>query len=132
MERAARLLAQLKPARRVLRDRDLTAAAWPAAVGKQVAARTRVLRVEERRLVVAVEDVLYQRNLQSLTRQILANLRDLVGSAAPESIEFVLAPQRRSPQREFRLEAASRDEADSIADPGLRRIYVNSRKRALA
>jgi hypothetical protein len=132
MERAARLLAQLKPARRVLRDRDLAAAAWPAAVGKQVAARTRVLRVEERRLIVAVEDILYQRNLQSLTRQILANLRDLVGSAAPESIEFVLAPQRRSPQREFRLETASRDEADSIADPGLRRIYVNSRKKALA
>lgn len=132
MERAARLLAQLKPARRVLRDRDLAAAAWPAAVGKQVAARTRVLRVEERRLVVAVEDVLYQRNLQSLSRQILANLRDLAGSAAPESIEFVLAPQRRSPQREIRSEAASRDEADSIADPALRRIYLNSRKRALA
>lgn len=131
MERAARLLAQLKPARRVLRDRDLATAAWPAAVGKQVASRTRVLRVEERRLVVGVEDVLYQRNLQSLTRQILANLRDLVGAGAPESIEFVLAPQRRLPQRESRVEPASRDEADSIGDPGLRRIYVNSRKRAL-
>lgn len=132
MERAARLLAQLKPARRVLRDRDLAAAAWPAAVGKQVAARTRVLRLEERRLLVAVEDVLYQRNLQNLTRQILGNLRELVGAGAPEAIEFVLAPQRRLPQREFRLEFAPGDEAESIADPGLRRIYVNSRRKALA
>lgn len=132
MERAARLLAQLKPARRVLRDRDLAAAAWPAAVGKQVAARTRVLRLEERRLLVAVEDVLYQRNLQNLTRQILANLRDLVGAAAPEALEFVLAPQRRLPQREPGLDRAAADEAESIADPGLRRIYVDSRRKARA
>ena len=130
MERAARLLAQLKPARRVLRDRDLVEAAWPAAVGRQVACRTRVLRMEEGRVTVAVEDILYQRNLQGLTGQILANLRELVGSASPREIEFVLAPQRRMPQRELRLEAASGDEADSISDHAMRRVYVNSRRRA--
>jgi predicted nucleic acid-binding Zn ribbon protein len=132
MERAARLLAQLKPARRILRDRDLVEAAWAAAVGKRLALRARITRMSEGRLTVAVEDILWQRNLQSLSSQILANLRDLVGSEAPRTIEFVIGAPRRLPQREPRLEPAAADEADFIVDPVLQRIYVNSRKRIRA
>ncbi len=129
MERAARLLAQLKPARRVLRDRDLVEAAWTAAVGKRLAVRARIIRMSDGQLTVAVEDILWQRNLQALAAQILANLRDLVGTEAPRFIEFVIGAPRRLPQRETRVEPAAADEADSIVDPVMRRIYVNSRKR---
>ena len=133
MERAARLLANLKPARRVLRDRDLVEAAWTAAVGKRLSARARIVRMSEGRLTVAVDDVLWQRNLLGLSPQILANLRDLVGSEAPRSVEFVIGAPRRLPQKETRIEpAAAVDEADSIVDPVMRRIYVNSRNRIRA
>jgi len=132
MERASRLLAQLKPTRRILRDRDLVEAAWTTAVGKRLAVRARITRMSEGRLTVAVEDILWQRNLQALSSQILANLRDLVGSEAPRTIEFVIGAPRRLPQREPRLEPAAADEADSIADPVMQCIYVNSRKRIRA
>jgi len=132
MERAARLLAQFKPARRILRDRDLVEAAWAAAVGKRLAVRARITRMSEGRLTVAVEDVLWQRNMQALSSQILANLRELVGTEAPRTIEFVIGAPRRLPQREPRLEPAATDEADSIVDPVMQRIYVNSRKRIRA
>lgn len=75
-------------------------AAWPAAIGKRLAGRARVLRLHERRLTVAVEDILWQRNLQGLSGHILSNLRDLLGAEAPESIEFVIGPPRRLPQRQ--------------------------------
>lgn len=132
MERAARLLAHLKPARRVLRDRDLVEAAWPSAVGRRLAARARVLGMQDGRLTVAVEDVLWQRNLLGLTGQILANLQDLVGPEAPRTIEFVVSPPRRLPQQERAPARAPGDEADTIADPVLRQVYINSRKRARA
>lgn len=101
MERAACLLARLKPARRILRDRDLVEAAWPAAVGRRLAERARILRFEERRLTVSVEDALWQRNFEGLAGHILANLKELVGCEAPSSIEFVVGAPRRLPQREI-------------------------------
>jgi hypothetical protein len=91
-----------------------------------------VLGLKEGRLTVAVEDVLWQRNLQGLSGQILANLQDLVGPEAPGAIEFVVGAPRRPPQQERPAATAAADEADAIADPVLRQVYLNSRKRARA
>jgi len=108
MERAACLLSRLKSARRILGDRDFVEAAWPAAVGKRLAQRARVLRLDERRLTVAVEDILWQRNFQGLSGHILSNLKELLGAASPDSIEFVIGAPRILPKREEPAPAAAR------------------------
>jgi hypothetical protein len=138
MERAGRLIAKLQTAQRHFTPDDLVLAAWPAAVGKRLAGRTKAVSVARGRLVVEVEDELWRRNLSALRNQILRNFTDLLDAAAPTGIEFRIGIPRRPPQREnaaqpFSLSApAARDEADSIADPGLRRIYINSRRKARA
>jgi hypothetical protein len=86
------------------------------------------------RLVVEVEDEVWQRQLFTLTRQILRNLHNRLGPELVEDIEFRVVPRRRGPQRAITAAAgaAVSDEADLIADPVLRTIYRASRKKALA
>ncbi len=138
MERAGRLIANLHSARRHFSPDELVLAAWPAAVGRRLASRTRAVAIRDGRLFVDVEDDLWRRNLTSLRLQILRNFADLLDASAPTEIEFRIGIPRRPPQREESSAAFSltppraRDEADSIADPGLRRIYINSRRKARA
>lgn len=138
MERAGRLIAKLKTAHQHFTLEELICAAWPAAVGRRLAASTRATAVRRTTLVVEVEDELWRRNLTALHGQILRNLTDLLDAAAPREIEFRLGVPRRQPQREHSVQGFSltaprvADESDSIADPVLRRIYVNSRRKARA
>jgi hypothetical protein len=83
---------------------------------------------------VEVEDELWQRNLWKLRYQVLRSLEKAIGSEIVSDLEFRIMPQRREPQRDTgeRLALAPLDEADAIADPGLRRVYRNSRRRETA
>lgn len=140
MERAGRIIARIRTAQKHFTQEELTLAAWPAAIGKRLAGRTRAVAVQGNNLVVLVEDEQWKRNLYGLRQQILRNLSDLLESAAPQGIEFRIGVARRPPQREeaspsFSLTAPAvrpKDDADGIADPVLRRIYVNSRRKARA
>lgn len=140
MERAGRIISKLKSARKHFTLEDLSCAAWPAAVGKRLASRTRAVTLKGDRLIVEVEDDLWRRNLEVLHAQILRNFADLLEGAAPAHIEFRIGIPRRPPRREetpgaFALTspvARVKDDADGIADPVLRRIYINSRRKALA
>lgn len=140
MERAGRIIARLKSARKHFTLEDLTCAAWPAAVGKRLASRTRAVTLQGDRLIVEVEDELWRRNLTALHTQLLNNFGELLEGAAPARIEFRIGIPRRPPQREESLGAftltppvvRAADDADGIADPVLRRIYINSRRKALA
>ncbi len=140
MERAGRIIARLKTARKHFTLEDLTCAAWPAAVGKRLATRTRAVALRGQRLIVEVEDDLWRRNLDALHAQLLRNLSEMMETAAPTRIEFRIGIPRRPPQREESLAAftltppaiRAKDDADGIADPVLRRIYINSRRKALA
>ncbi len=113
-------------------------AAWPAAVGKRLANRTRAVAVRGTHLIVEVEDDSWRRNLWGLRHQILRNMVDLLEEATPRDIEFRIGIPRRPPKSEtvenaFQLVAPHvPDEADGIADPVLRRIYLNSRRKARA
>lgn len=132
MERAGRLIARLQ-AQGSLSTEELTLAAWPAAIGKRLASKTKAVAMVRDRLVVEVEDSLWQRNLNALRQQILKNLADLLGPRAPAEITFRVAIQRRPPQRAEPAAAAGlfgSDEADRIADPVMRRIYMKSRRKA--
>jgi Dna[CI] antecedent, DciA len=130
MERAARLIKKDKLSRQVFTDDDLARAIWPAAVGKAIAAHTLRVRLVRSTLVVEVEDAIWQRQLHSLSRQIVGNLQKLMGSQTIADVEFRVGVPRRQPGRAESL-SPSRDEADDIHDPMLKKVYQLSRKKAI-
>ncbi len=135
MERASRMLRSLSLPEGALNFEELARKAWPAAVGKKIAAHARAARLVRTRLIVEVEDAVWQRQLFALTRQIVSNLEKKLGCGLVEDVEFRVAPPRREPQRAVQSAAQCRlpfDEAEAIGDPVLRRIYRISRKKALA
>jgi predicted nucleic acid-binding Zn ribbon protein len=129
MERAGKVIRGLKIAGECLSAEDLVRAAWPQAVGARVAAHTRPVAFHESRLVVEVEDLVWQSQLQTMSGQILGRLTEIAGAGKVRCIEFRLGVPRRMPQRAGQARA-TRDEADGIEDPVLRRLYKVSRKRS--
>jgi predicted nucleic acid-binding Zn ribbon protein len=133
MERASKLIRGLKLSGDVLSAEDLACAVWPQAVGQKIAAHTRACRMVRTRLIVEVEDRIWQRQLFALTPYILGNLAKNVGGGLVEDLEFRIVPRRREPQRAAQaVSAPSPDEADGIGDPVMRGIYIASRKKARA
>ena len=135
MERAARLIQKSKHSRQILSDEEMARAAWPAAVGKAIAAHTSGVRLVRTTLVVEVEDATWQRQLHGLTRQIVERMRKLTGSDAVDDIEFRTAVPRKQPQRAESAHSVAQGqdgEAERIEDPVLRKLYRMSRKKASA
>ena len=134
MERASRLIGRLTARNTPIEPDYLARAAWPLAVGKKIAARTRPARMVRTRLIIEVEDLVWKKQLFALSRQILANLERHLGQGIVEDLEFRIMPPRREPQRATTSQPAllPADEADEIADPVLRRMYKVARKKALA
>src|ERR1035441_1003992 len=125
MERASKLIRGLTLPGGTLSMEELACAAWPDAVGKKIAGHTRLL--------LELEDHTWQRQLFSLTRQILRNLERGLGSGLVDDLEFRVVPRRREPQRAIEaVPALHADEADAIEDPVLRSIYRAARTRARA
>jgi len=133
MERASRLFGKMDfPGDSVSRQ-ELVCAAWSAAVGKRIARHARAERLVRTKLIVGVDDAVWQRQLFSLSRMILSKLAENLGEGLVDDVEFRVSPQRRGPQRAERSSpSTSLDEADRIEDPGMRRIYITSRKRETA
>ena len=134
MDQASRIVARWTGVSDVISHERIACAAWKRAVGPKVAARTRALKLVRTTLVVEVEDELWRKNLWSLRYQILRNLEKALGPEIVTAVELRVMPPRFGPQREQGAEsrAASLDEAESILDPGLRRIYKAARRRETA
>lgn len=138
MERAARLIKNNKYARRIVGDEDVARGLWPAAVGKTIARHTGRVTLVRATLVVEVEDVLWQRQLHSLTKQIVTRLQNLMGSTVVNDVEFRIGVPKRQPQRAQSAHTPlfapvdPNDEAERIEDPVLKKVYRISRKRATA
>jgi len=137
MERAARLIKNNKLSKKVFSEEDLARAVWPAAVGKAIAAHTSRLALVRQTLVVEVEDAIWQKQLFTLRGQILDRLRRVTASDAVQDLEFRVALKRRQPQRAETRESPQSgldngDEADSIQDAVLKKVYRLSRKKATA
>src|SRR5262249_50078157 len=120
---------------------ELACSAWAGAVGKKIAAHTRALRMVRTRLIVEVEDAIWQRQLFALSGHILRNLEKHLGQGIVDDLEFRISPRRREPQRALNSApglaaiqnaAIQNDEAETIADPVLRSIYRASRLKAQA
>ncbi len=137
MERAARLIKNKKVSREILSDEDIARAVWPSAVGKSIAAHTSRIKLVRTTLVVEVEDATWQKQLHYLSAQIVARVRALTGSDTVQDIEFRIGLPRREPQRAesngpglFGTANSTEDDADSIQDPVLKKVYRLSRRKA--
>lgn len=140
MERAARLFNNKSVNREIMTDEDVFRAAWPLAVGKAIARHTSHLKLVRGTLVIEVQDAIWQKQLHTLSRQILERLRKLTGNAAVTDLEFRIGIPRRTVQRaESTAHALASpvaysqpDEAETILDPVLKKVYRLSRKKASA
>lgn len=130
MNQAGRIIAGMKGTAAVTSAERIACGAWKRAVGKRLAVRTKALKLVRDRLVIEVEDEIWRESLWKLRFQILRNIEKEIGTEIVSDLQFVVAPPRREAQRET-APPASRvpDESDAIADPGLRRVYRNSRQR---
>ncbi len=135
MDQASRIIARWTGVSDVVSQERIAVGAWKRAVGKKIAQHTRALKLVRTTLVVEVDDEIWRKNLWSLRYQILRNLEKAVGPEIVSTIELRVMPPRLGPGRETesRLDpGVPLDEADSIADPGLRRIYKAARRRETA
>jgi Dna[CI] antecedent, DciA len=140
MERAGRILGKLKLPKAVVDPESIARSAWPAAVGKRIAARTRAIRLVRQTLVVECEDAEWQRQLNTLRPQILRKLQGFVGETLVTSIDLRPMTPRMGMQAAesvklaaFELTPSSgvRDEADRIPDPIFRMLYKQSRRKSI-
>jgi hypothetical protein len=74
------------------RSQALIRAAWPRAVGPDLARRTEVVTLEAGTLRIRVPDARWRKELHRIQPQILARLRDIVGDLAPRRLGFVEGP----------------------------------------
>src|ERR1035438_2729418 len=123
MERLSKLIRGLRLPGDMITESDLACAAWPQAVGKRIAAHTRAAKLVRRRLVVEVEDQIWQRQLFVLSYHIVCNLERHLGPGVVDDLEFRVVPRRGEPQRAAQSVPSLLDEADSIVDPVLRGLY---------
>jgi predicted nucleic acid-binding Zn ribbon protein len=124
MERAGKLAGKLKITHG-LADADVRArSAWKAAAGKKIAEHTRAVSLVRGKLVVEVDDAVWQRQLNTLRHFLLRNLAREIGEELVTDLDFRPVPKRRGPQAEVQARPAKlNDDAQQILDPFLRGLY---------
>jgi len=134
MDQASRIIARWTGGSGVISPEGIACGAWKRAVGKRIAAHTHAVKLVRNTLVVEVEDDIWKKNLWGLRYQILRNLEKAVGPEIVHELELRVMPPKREPQRDTGegLVVMPVDDADAIADPGLRRIYKSARRRESA
>jgi predicted nucleic acid-binding Zn ribbon protein len=133
MERAGKALAKLKLSDAISTD-QLAFAAWPAAVGKRIAAHACPKALVRGSLVIEAEDAIWQKQLFHLRFDILAKLTEVLGGEIITDLEFRIAgaaPRRPPQSAKSHSETVSTDDADSIEDPVMRILYKQARTRAI-
>jgi len=117
----------------------LMRAAWPAAVGPELARRTEVVAFDSGVLRVRVPDATWRKGLLRMRGDILGRLRGIAGKAAPRSLGFVeggVTPPPQAPAAirsavEPALPASVVSAAEAIPDPELRVLFLAAAGRYL-
>jgi hypothetical protein len=118
----------------------LVTAAWPRAVGPDLARRTEIVALEAATLRVRVPDARWRKELHRMQPDILARLREIVGDLAPRRLGFVegpvaMPPAAEPPRAEPLSPAAAPAEvvasATVLADPELRQRFLEVAARYL-
>jgi hypothetical protein len=118
----------------------LLRAAWPSAVGEELARRTRVVALDRGVLRVMVPDVRWQRNLLRVRGDILMRLRTVAGRASPRALGFVTGPVADPAPKaalvpvadHAEAPAAVREAALAIPDPEIRARFLEAAGRYLS
>jgi predicted nucleic acid-binding Zn ribbon protein len=126
MLRAGQLIGKLKLSRDPADAEARVLAAWRVAAGKRIAAHTRAAALVRTSLIVEVEDVVWQRQLNTLRHFLVRNLADALGEALVIDIDFRPMPRKRQPQR------ATVARPGQIEDPVLDLLYRESQHRNTA
>jgi hypothetical protein len=129
MDSAAKVIRSMALPAGSISAEEVACQAWATAVGKRLAMHARATRLVRTKLVVDVEDAVWQKQLFCLSKQILRNLERRLGAGLVDDVEFRIMPRRIEPQRAARALPLF-DEANGIEDPVLRGIYKY--KRAMA
>ena len=119
-------------------------AAWRQTAGEMLAARTASIQYFENRLVIAVDDVTWQRHLEDLAPQMLAKLNGSLGQGTVKFIEFRINPAALKDARKKRakdpntvkargpISPSLAEAANGIADEKLRESFLNAAAAYLA
>lgn len=138
MRAAAELLPQVyrKLARDAAGQEALLLAIWPTVVGARLAAHAHPVRLFGATLIVETDAQNWRKELAQLTGPIVRSLNATAGKAILQDVEFrvVLRAAPLPPARALSATGSAAplpgDEAGAIADPDLRRIYRQSRRRS--
>jgi len=118
----------------------LLRAAWPVAVGPDLARRTEVVALDRGIVRVKVPDLRWQRSLLRMRGDILSRLRAVAGGAAPRGLGFVVGPVAGPPEPApapgavppAPAPSAVAEAAAAIPDPELRALFLAAAARYLA
>ena len=131
MERAGRLIGKMKVSPGVTDPETRARMAWPVAAGKKIAIRTRPTNLVRGTLVVEVEDIVWQRQLNTLRHFLLRNLHKELGGALVTEIDFRPMPRRVAPHRAETARPVV-GMSDGIQDPVMGMLYRQSKKKETA
>lgn len=116
----------------------LLRAAWPAAVGAELARRTEVVALDGGLLRVRVPDAGWRRQLVRMRSEILSRLRRIAGGLAPHALGFVEGPVATPPEPPPAAPApraapppAVVAAAETIPDPEIRERFLAAAARYL-
>ncbi len=111
-------------------------AAWKHAVGPGLGGHAIPVHYRDKTLVVAVADLIWQKQLEQLRGQLLFRLNSILGHGVVKSIELSIKPEkfkhaeRRDDENAVKNTAAVPIElvsaASRIEDPGLRRAFLGA------
>ena len=128
MERAGRVVRKMKVSPGITDPETRAQMAWPLAAGKYTALKTRATSLVRGTLVVEVEDIVWQRQLNTLRHHLLRNLHKEMGEALVTGIDFRPMPRKLSPQRA----ETARPGIEGIHDPVMGLLYRQSQKKETA
>lgn len=112
-------------------------AAWKHIVGKGLGNHAVPVQLQNQKLVVVVEDNIWQRQLEQMRGQLLSRLNSLLGKTLVKSIELRIDPKSLAKARGSR-EALKKERPDykvpgelltaasEIADVELRRVFLGA------
>jgi predicted nucleic acid-binding Zn ribbon protein len=132
MQRAGRLIPKLKLSPELADPEMRARAAWALAAGPKIARHTLAAALVRGKLIIEVEDYTWQRQLATLEHFLLRNLREALGEAIVESLDFRPMPRRTVERRMPQFAETSRPSGDigeRIDDPVLAWNYRQSKAR---
>ena len=130
MERAGCLIPKLKLSPELADPEKRAQAAWALAAGPKIARHTLAAALVRGKLIIEVEDYTWQRQLATLEHFLVRNLRDALGEAIVESLDFRPMPRRTVERRMPQFAVTSRPSGDigeRIDDPVLAWNYRQSK-----